>query len=473
MAQPPIPDTSDPVPTSFQGHFAEIIDGQDDVEGLGGTGKKKTKSKSGAARGPTGLTRSRGTGFETFYADPPVTPEEAREEAEELYPPDRPFVDRIEECIQRYRARRRLSTEMTNYFDRYLFLGGIDTSQRQFSGAGPRSKSNPDFENMDADDIRRATAVDMIHRGMNCRFYTEAETEHWEIDFTGVVAGFLSEAVPRLTSQNYAAMNTAVGVVENFLRYVLHHNVCPERGADVRGALALCQKARVDLPKAHHALVRFPGEFGLAAAELFCKDYVFLPRETIGGFKRAEDFNARVIFATGILLAGKDKQIKQLIDADEELNSIQIIKEKDRDLEVVSTHGPLPEIRRAYKSLRLGHSRSAMQPLGTVVFKPCLIEDGYDVGEIAAARPLDETEQDFLLDDQILYFLQPGMKVRATVCELDSGIAFIKSVADVLVPWFVFLPQTLMFRFREPRLNDRPAPSAAGAAEAEDDYEID
>ncbi|KAM0600681.1 hypothetical protein ACHAPN_000473 [Verticillium nonalfalfae] len=453
-----------------QGRFAEIIELKHDVGEVEGT-NKKNRSKSGSARGPTGLTRSRGTGFETYYADPPVTPDEAREEAEELYPPHRPFIDRIEECIQRFRARRRLNTEMTGYFDAYLFLGGIDTAQRQFTGSGSNSKTNPDFQDMDTDEVRRATAVDMIHCDKNSTFYNQAEPERWEIDFTGIVTGYLSEAVPRLTGQNYPAMNTAVAVVENFLRYILHHGVCPEYDGDVRSALAQCLTARVDLPKAHHALIGFPGEFGLAAAELFCNDYVFVPRGSMGSFKRVEGFDARTTFATGILLAGTDTQVANLLDAGREFESVRVFKEEDCDLEIISVNRPSQELRQQYRSVCLPSSHPALQPIGIAMVKPCVIEDGYDIGILAAAQELDKTEREVLLDDHILYFLQSGMKIRATVCELTMGVTFIKSVADVLVPWFVFLPQTLMRRFREPRVNDRPAPSATGPGAVDDDAE--
>ncbi|KAM0325865.1 hypothetical protein ACHAQA_007168 [Verticillium albo-atrum] len=451
MAQPPVSVTSDrALPKD---HVTGMIDHAGDV-GHEGTGKRKHSSKSGAPRGPTSLTRSRGTGFETYYADPPMTPEEALEESEELYSP------RIEECIQRYRARRRLNAELTGYFNRYLFLGGIDTSPRQFTGAGPNAKANPDFEAMDADDLRRATAIDMIHRSKSsCKFYNEAEHGHWEVDFTGIVAGFLSETVPEVTNQNYAAMNKAVSVVENFLRYILHHDVCPEYGTDVRSALALCQKSRVDLPRVHHALISFPGEFNLAAGELFCDDHLFSPRDAIGAFKRPDGFDARTVFTTGILLAGTDAQIDKLLSLSENLTSIKVKKQEYRDLEVVLVNRPSAEIRQQYKAIRLGPVSAAMQPLGVGIFKSCIVEDGFDIGEIAAAQPPDETEQRFLLDDHILYFLRPGMKVRATVCELTSGFTFIKTVSNVLVPWFVYLPQKLMRQFKQPTMNDRPAPS--------------
>lgn len=76
----------------------------DDAPNHTDTGKPKKKKKKGVLkRGPTALTRNRGTGFEgkcsimipmakktdqavqDFYCDPPMTPEEAEEERNEIY----------------------------------------------------------------------------------------------------------------------------------------------------------------------------------------------------------------------------------------------------------------------------------------------------------------------------------------------------------------------------------------------------
>ena len=127
-----------------------------------------------------------------YFCDPPITPAEFQEERNSIYPPSRPFVDRIEECIQRYRARRRFDSDKEQLFSRYLFLGGIDTSVRQFQGTASLTKR--DLDGLDKDDIREISANDFVGRksGLHgARYYNDDDPEHWEVDFTGVAAGFL------------------------------------------------------------------------------------------------------------------------------------------------------------------------------------------------------------------------------------------------------------------------------------------
>lgn len=127
-----------------------------------------------------------------YFCDPPITPAEYEEERKSIYPPSRPFVDRIEECIQRYRARRRFDSVKENLFSRYLFLGGIDTTTRQFQGTA--SLTSRDLDGLDKDDIRDIAANDYVQRkpGMHAsRYYNPNQPEHWDVDFTGVAAGFL------------------------------------------------------------------------------------------------------------------------------------------------------------------------------------------------------------------------------------------------------------------------------------------
>lgn len=128
-----------------------------------------------------------------FYCDPPTTPAEHNEEKNVIYAPHRPFVDRIEECIQRFRARRRMGPEREYLFSRYLTLGGIDATIRQFQGT--RDLGKDVLEGTSKAVVREMTADDVIQRGgegnRNPRFYNPNYPEHWDVDFTGVAAGFL------------------------------------------------------------------------------------------------------------------------------------------------------------------------------------------------------------------------------------------------------------------------------------------
>lgn len=74
-----------------------------------------------------------------------------------------------------------------NLFDKYLALGGVDTSPRMFQGV-----KSLDMDGATNNDIRGMTAGDVVHRGSsNNRYYNTAQAEHWDVDFSGVVAGYL------------------------------------------------------------------------------------------------------------------------------------------------------------------------------------------------------------------------------------------------------------------------------------------
>ena len=80
-----------------------------------------------------------------------------------------------------------MDSERTMLFNKYLWLGGIDSSQRQFTGF---AEDRDALEEADADAIRQMTAIDFIG-GSGTRFYNPAEPEHWTVDFHGIVSGFL------------------------------------------------------------------------------------------------------------------------------------------------------------------------------------------------------------------------------------------------------------------------------------------
>jgi hypothetical protein len=75
-----------------------------------------------------------------------------------------------------------------NLFDRYMFLGGIESSQRQFSGSSPQDIK----EAGSAEDVVQITARAAIHSGTSStKFYDPTKPEHWVVDFEAIVKGFL------------------------------------------------------------------------------------------------------------------------------------------------------------------------------------------------------------------------------------------------------------------------------------------
>jgi hypothetical protein len=123
-----------------------------------------------------------------YYADPPMTPEEHAEEMQEIYHHSRSFVERVQQCIQRYRARRNLDNERSHYFTQYLILGGIQTGVKQFTGGVLEDKET--MEESTANEIEQYQAVDHIRSG-SVKYYDPANDKHWVVHWEGVAKAFL------------------------------------------------------------------------------------------------------------------------------------------------------------------------------------------------------------------------------------------------------------------------------------------
>jgi hypothetical protein len=122
-----------------------------------------------------------------FYADPPITPDEYQIEISDLYHHSRSFIERMEQCIQRYRARRKLDARRSNIFTKYLLLGGVDSGVKAFSGGLDENT----LESSTAAEIATIQATDYIRSGGGSIKFYNAGDPNWVIDFEGVVKGFL------------------------------------------------------------------------------------------------------------------------------------------------------------------------------------------------------------------------------------------------------------------------------------------
>jgi hypothetical protein len=140
-----------------------------------------------------------------------MTVEEFNQEQNEIYLEHRPFEERIEECIQRFRVRRHMNNEQDKLFSRYLLLGGVDATQRQFQGTAKMSKG--EVNEFSKSEMRDIAANDVIQRGgdgkYDARFFNPSFPEHWDVDFTGVVAGYLL-VTPRPLSLEFSKLTWLV-----------------------------------------------------------------------------------------------------------------------------------------------------------------------------------------------------------------------------------------------------------------------
>lgn len=425
-----------------------------------------------------------------YYCDPPITPEEHAEEKNVLYPPHRPFVDRIEECIQRFRARRRLDNRREHIFSQYLMLGGIDATVRQFQSS--REITDETMEITGKSLVREMTADDVINRAgegaYNHRFYNPRYPEHWDVDFSGIVAGFLyanllcfsldcrkdmltafnsSERFRAICGTDVGVLADAADVITNFLNYVDSHDVCPEYREDVRNARKVCKQAREELPAIWEAVSLLPGEFNTALSTLYCCD------EEVGSSlgpsglcttnrKQAEIYKA----ATITIILGPDyaKGTGEWFVTDTVEQDFEICEIKSPSTAALANYKRLND----YFKERLADSVSEIKPCGTMVVQPVSVRDGWDNSASETVMLKGAGRSFFILEQDILDKLGVGMKLKMEVCTLNVGLKFIKSITDIRPTFYVFLPQELMFGYKDPAPNKRPAPSIHDD-EADDD----
>ncbi|KAG6037760.1 hypothetical protein E4U41_004789 [Claviceps citrina] len=404
--------------------------------------KKKKNRKAGGRRGPCALPRNRGTGFEEFFADPPLTPDEAAEERLEIYAP------RIQSCIQRFRSRRRLQGDQPLYFNEYLFLGGVDTTQNSFAGL-----DHHDLRDLTPAERRDATATDTVHVGSsaNEQFYS-GDQEHWTVDFAAVAAGFFSVSLGQLSGFEKKNLETGIAVVENFLRYVLQHDVCPEHQKNVESALLTCHQARKEWPMLIQLRRDLPGHFNLAAAECFSAadpgDWSLL------SFPRPENFDAKAEFLAVCALCGE----METLDAFASGRLAATTEEYARVVQVARVQRPSDSLVENFSALRIQGGSHAVEPVGRLYFEAAVIEDEWAQPTMPSV-PETEDQLWVYLEDRLLANIMPGMKMEIQFVQLTTGLRFIKTISRIVPTFYTFLPQQMMKHYKPVRDNDRPAPS--------------
>lgn len=118
------------------------------------------------------------TGFEDAYVEPPQTPQEAAEE-DALYDLDKPFVERIEIAIQRFKQKRRMHQRYAHVFDELMRFGGVENGPRMYQGL-----SRQEIADMDVEERVRALATHSVP-------WDRSDEKKWVVDFVNVAQAFL------------------------------------------------------------------------------------------------------------------------------------------------------------------------------------------------------------------------------------------------------------------------------------------
>lgn len=300
---------------------------------------------------------------------------------------------------------------------------------------------------------REATANDIVHGVAtgDARFY-DGNMEKWEVDFAGVAAGFFSTLQAK--SLEASEMMEPIALVENFLRYVVHHDVCPEFAKDVDQALQICDLARKEWPMIERIQNSMPGRFNMAVSKA---SGAF--QDGDWGYSNPEQ-NIKLDLLAALALAEETDLFAKFFETP------AVTKEAECSLEVCSIIRPGDNLKDNFKRLAIDGKSVSLPPIGKAIFKPTTIEG--PVYDLPRPFPFDREDISIFLDDNILRDLKVGMKMTAVICELAGGFYFLKKLCDIYPSFYIFLPQELMLHFKEPCDQPRPAPSAK-KPEVEDD----
>lgn len=288
-------------------------------------------------------------------------------------------------------------------------------------------------------------------------------------------------------------MRLAADTILNFLRYVRHHDVCPEYSENLNEAIRICEISVTEMSQVGAVARVMPGDFNLACRILFCSngkrtgsadpspdEHVMYEDKSTAKYGETVDipdffetvvlapanFDPELVFKTTIALHVPDC-ITRVNDIDE---PIQIVKAFAGDYEVRKIIFADADLVGVYEGVtQHDGSLRTVGAVGQVVMFPTVIEDGWEgsptLEKGRGARPGKPIS--LYMDHEVLTQLREGMKLSLTICELSIGVAFVKEVVTVLPSFHVFLPQSLMMQWKTPRLNERPPPSVdnPGAAD--------
>lgn len=288
----------------------------------------------------------------------------------------------------------------------------------------------------------------------------------------------------------------AADTILNFLKYIQHHDVCPEYADNIAEAARICNLAETELPRTGATGRSMPGDFNLACRILCCcspgfttwsglspasaapgapefvmyedkKDHeltagemVKIPGDTDATVLAPGNFDAERVFLTTIALQEPEmmERTKQMRDRPIRVNNVYEDVYEVKDIVFAPQ-----EFQTLYKTATAhDHTVREIGPVGYIALVPTIIEDGWDnhptLAEGRATNPGKPIN--LYLDHNVLAHVTVGMKLRLVICETDVGLNFIKECREVRPSFYVFLPQTLMMHWKPPRSNDRLPPSA-------------
>ena len=382
------------------------------------------------------------TGWEEYATSGPIDPKEYGEDRME-YNPENSFTERIETAVRKFTARRKMHQETRLIFVKYLVFGGMECAN-QFTGG----TDNHQRDQMTKKEIAESTIQFYVsERALDGLF---EEKPGYIVDFEATAKGFLSSQFPAICNwYDGKQVMTATNVLRNFYNYLLLHDVCPEYNTQLHAARKICDLAEDELLKLAVVDTRLPGGFNKACSTLFEGNYADLNAASGDWVVDGDDIgwtkeDAKTVFLTGIFAYGTEEQLKRvesINNSGEDIaKAIKVVNEEESiGLEVLSVELVTDAASKVYEDVRFNNT--LVKPMGKLRCRRWEVPHAKreDLPEWVMQMRKEEDEFEFLLEDETLKHCYPGMKMEASVQELDIGVKFIDYYEAIYVSFFTWL----------------------------------
>ncbi|KAF1817421.1 hypothetical protein P152DRAFT_445512 [Eremomyces bilateralis CBS 781.70] len=418
------------------------------------------------------------TGFEEWYADPPVTPAEYKDDAQ-CYDSSIPIDARMEAAVQRYSSRRKFHQTTRAIFSAWFRYSGWDAGQRQFQGNDPK-----ELENYDAPEIALMTST--LFPGED-----KDDRTKWVVDFEGVAKGFLSTRLPNIIHLSTDNVKTATQVMMNMYNWFLHHNVCPEYSQEILAARSVCGLAYEEYQKLIPLRPQLPGPFNIAMSTLFDGYYgpIYGEGDEMVDIKelRAQAWDgiimnyhmAKVSVLAGLAAIASEKLFAAIIDkpagdeteknngngeckdgpsSDAEETWVERAKalipnvRREVGLQITAIEPPSQEVKELYHQHNAEvRKKMHLKPLGTLRCK---------LWDLQTFRPRDMPEQKrwnpgeivVHLEDDLLAHCFVGMKISGVIRMVEEGHWWLDEVLAAFPSFYTLLLNDIQVKkWRQPR----------------------
>ncbi|KAJ5213652.1 hypothetical protein N7449_000821 [Penicillium cf. viridicatum] len=407
-----------------------------------GTSKKKKKNKR---RPKSQRGENAPSGFEPFYADAPMTPQEF-EENKTIYDPALPILDRIDEGIKRFLYKRRLEPYRRKVFLKYLQYGGVSVGPNHSQGVTPS-----ELKEMTKEEAMQARCTTAIFPKLG---------KPYPISFNDVATGYLTGFyMGYYNPDTEEEIKVCTDTMKNFFTYLLYHDVCPEQTEDLEEARKTCDRSAKELwmnqQLVHH---QGPGDFNRGCSVLF-GGYYFedIDDPDVWTNVRYADQKifttemARKVVKYAIAIAGNDRTARKFkILADMGMTEATQVPDID-GFEIISVEEPTEETIAYYNELC-----PDLSPVGKIRAKefrdpargPFDLAPWEKIDWDAGFAPTYEFE--FLVETELFVHILPGMKIIADVFETSFGQYYFDEILSVLPSFYKFMYNDWMMDYIEP-----------------------